>query len=92
MILCLSTNGEEFEIFDVHNNGYDFGGKLQRTIDRYMFVQNDSVLVTKSVLFPKIVHRRFLTDVTLTIGIPVIFRTNNSILHGFVIFSGSRFK
>lgn len=61
-----------FEIFDVYNNGKDFGGKLRVIHDRFVSVHgNDTVQLTKSSLYPKIAHRKSFEDAKLRIGLIV---------------------
>lgn len=59
-----------YKMFDVYNNGFTWGGKMKKILDRYILVdQNDRIHLTKSNIYPKVHHRRFLDDITLRIGI-----------------------
>lgn len=61
----------QYQVFDIYNNGYDFGGKLQIIFDRYFTIKNNTVDFNQSNLYPKTVHRKFLNDISVKIGIPV---------------------
>lgn len=67
------SGGNVIEIFDVYNNGHEFGGKLKMLFDRYLLIKNNSVSLTVSVLYPKVVRRTSLNDISLNIGLPVTF-------------------
>lgn len=69
----LHSSVVHYEIFDVYNNGYDLGGKLRVLFDRYFIISNntDSFNLSKSILYPKIITRQYLNDITLRIGLIV---------------------
>lgn len=69
--LYLNSRNETFDVFDVFNNGYDLGGKLKVFFDRQLTIKNDSVTLTNSKLYPKIIHRKYVNDVALNIGVTV---------------------
>lgn len=59
-------------IYDVYNNGRDLGGKLQVIFDKCLAImKNHTIYLTKSNIYPKIVNRKFLNDITFRIGIHV---------------------
>lgn len=50
------------------------GGKLQIFFDRYLVVnENGTVYLTKSLVYPKIVYRKYFDDITFRIGVIVSF-------------------
>lgn len=59
----------------MYNNGRDLGGRLQVIFDRFLVIQdNEKIYLTESQVNPKTVQRKFMSDITMRIGIHVIIR------------------
>lgn len=68
-----------YRIFDVYNNAYNLGGKLQITFDRFLVRQNlTEVYLLKSTIYPKIRQRNTLSDLTLRVSVVVSIQIYNS--------------
>lgn len=71
-----------YKIFNLRNNGYDLGGKLRVTFDRYLIKgENNDIFLTNSA---HKVEATSLDDITLRVGVMVshvsILNPKNSFL------------
>lgn len=63
-----------YHIFDIYNNAYNLGGKLQVVFDRFLVMRGATeIYLSKSTIYPKTRQRKTLND--LTVRISVIVRT-----------------
>lgn len=68
----LKFSETRYEVFDVYNNGFESGGRLQIAFDRHLLLgSNSSIVLTDSQMFPETIHRKFLNDVTVRVGVLV---------------------
>lgn len=67
-----------YKLYDVYNNGYNFGGKLRIIFDRYiMLTLNNDIFFTESIFYSKIAYRNHLNDITIRIGVIVNYNHNS---------------
>lgn len=72
LLIALSVSLRKYAIYDIYNNAFTHGGRLNVTFDRYFIVDaNNGGHLTESRIqqMSKYVNRRNLSDITMRLGI-----------------------
>lgn len=73
-------------MYDVYNNAWNLGGKLNINIERYLVVPRVGNYSLKTIRNrPKYVVRSKMADILLRIGVVVTFRLNTYISFNFIL-------
>lgn len=70
MLIQTFCSESVYDVADLFNNGYEYGGKLKAIIDSQIMIDsNETVHIFKMYYYPKIRQRKFLEDIKLRLGL-----------------------
>lgn len=69
--MSLFKSKTQYEIFDIYNNGFTWGGKLRIVFNRLLEVRNQEIYGLTFNNYPKTIQRKSFDDITLRIGLSV---------------------